>query len=432
MTPLASHPRLDVGGVRKRQRKGAVDDHELSTVAAHASADTTVTAATCSSTSTAIVLLKNNKQEKKQGKRKYDKRVMLWNEEGQRKTINVPRIVKSDPRRQYLTMLANVLNGVSTDFPWFVNFLQQFGDGYEGDRVVLTKQLLFSPQQIAQKKKLHRVSESSSSTDTGKRNAAMIMMDETESLSITTSSSSTTSSVSAMTLAAMPSIAVTVTSATGREEVVPATVFVKPWPPYQTEFGPHSLPDSYQEEYKSSSILPPLQENGICLVGSESITRYWGILAQIMPDFLTKMEDVKIVTRAGSTGCYLVSTFSCTGTEIYDLDYFDMLEDLQETLTSGESAGSEREGQDAPDLLESDAMVRNTVQSRLPAYFYDPVAIREKVTGQPVASKVSPLRVQGLCYLHINEEWKIKAIDFRVVVPSNYPSTTLPSPPPFS
>ncbi len=377
------------------------------------------------------------------GKRKYDRRMLTVTQEGDVKTVILPRIVKGDIRRQYFTMFANVLNGMSGDFPWFLSFLKQFGQGSNGNDIVLTKQMLFAPTgkssgiKVSKKRKvagraisIHAICDSASvcSSSDSSTNSSLSLEDNIDT---------TTPMIEPID----PSDVVL------EVETEIETKFVKPWPPYQTHFGPHPLPTSYENEYVSSAILPPLQHNGICLVGSEGIARYWGILAQIMPDLLVTVDDVKVVTRAGTNGCYLVSSFSCIGTEIYDLDYYDLLEDLNKALSESftsserESAGErveEGEGVDSGGGRRDGGINRGTdvpsegdpiehmkgSLNQLPSYFYDPIAMRKKISGLPVAPKVSPLRVQGLCYMHINEHKLIKAIDFRVVVPSPPPSSS--------
>lgn len=432
--------------------------------------------------------------EVKRLKRKYDRRVPLIDNEGHIVRVSVPRIVKSDIRRQYLSMLTNVFN--SCDFPFMYSFIHTFA----APDVMLMKQNLF----------LNQLRRNNSNQGNFR------LMESGESVEDVA------------------------------ENFAPSQL--KHWPPYQKGFGPHKPPEDYKP------MVPGQCDQGLCVIGRSLVTYYWMSLLQIIPDQVIKFEEVKVVTRYGTNECYIVCKFVVRGVLVYDIAFNQIAEDLVDafakkcslkrkdkedpnassdnqttrqnsipqeyervekkkrkigidgeesdsdatvsssatsttkssnassssssafsfdtpSLSSGdfsftvENVNQECEAEEedavktARDDDDSDDDKRRNVETMAeksssgrydsyniheedfvsalsfggeqkashpkdPSKYHDPIATRWKQSRQPVALKDSTVAVQGLFYIHINEDRQIRAMDFRMAFPSASSFTT--------
>ena len=227
-------------------------------------------------------------------KRKYQRRIMTVTDDGAVIKVAVPRIVKSDIRRQYLSMLTNVFN--SCDFPFMYSFIHTFA----APNVMLLKQNLYLNKNDSSKNMKRITANSSCSSESTWSSATSA--EETSSAPISSSE-------------AFEQVA---------EQLNPSVV--SHWPPYLTGFGPHTPPADYKP------ILPYHSDQGICVIGRSLVTYYWMSLLQLIPDQVIRFEEVKVVTRAGTGDCYIICKFTADGVQVYDITYHDMLEDLVDAL----------------------------------------------------------------------------------------------------
>ncbi len=130
-----------------------------------------------------------------------------------------------------------------------------------------------------------------------------------------------------------------------------------------------------------------------------------------------------------------VSSSIATSTPVSD-SIASMPPDVAISMSSTESVASERSSsilatgstlssKELAALLQQDASLSLPVpdptlippdlsRPLAPSAYYDPIQVRSRKRGTPVTMRPTPLTVQGLCYIHVDEDKRIRCIDFRL------------------
>ena len=364
-------------------------------------------------------------------KRKYQKRVETVTDSGMVIKIQVPRIVKNDIRRQYLSMLTNVLN--TCDFPFMYAFIHTFCAPdvmmFKQNMYILNgnngpsgKKVIASPPIVVPNKRV--IGDVSTSSD----------------------SSTSTPPVTGQTPASSEIIEQVA------DQLEPSVI--SSWPPYVDGCGPHTPPDDYKPLFPFHR-----DQGGMCVIGRSLVTYYWQSLLQIIPDQTVQFEEVKLVTRSNTDDCFIICKFNVQGVLVYDVSYHDIVEDLCDAMarkcslkrkkrrTSDGSVSESDDGEEDGEYEEEDEVSEEQVIDRDdlkeykpfseadedqllslaadkhcpkdPSHYHDPIAERARQSKKPVGKRGAPLHVQGLFYIHINEDKQIRTIDFRLAFPSD-------------